>query len=126
MRHLTTTHVLHWRTVRGLAKAIAIGSIFIVGCTAEVETAHPVVVADTEAVVQVDTVPVDVYSYPRAEYRGRPVYLVNGRWYYPQGRRWYYYRTEPTELIRHRRSIQQAPPARPHYGPTSDDAVRVR
>jgi len=126
MRHLTTTlDVLHRRAVHGLATTLAIGSIALVGCTAEVETAHPVVAADTEAVVEVDTVPVNVYSYPRTEYRGRPVYLVNGRWYYSQGRRWYSYRTEPTELIRHRRYIQQAPPAR-HYGPTSDDAVRVR
>jgi len=126
MRHLTTrVDVLHWRALRGFAK-VAIASIFIVGCTAEVETAHPVVAADTEAVVEVNTVPVDVYSSPRVMYRGRPVYLVNGRWYYTEGRRWYSYRTEPPELIRHRRYVQQAPPARPYYGPSSDDAVRVR
>ena len=75
-------------------------SLYVAGCTAEVETAHPVVYADDEGAVEVDTVPAaDVYAYPHTEDRGHAVYNVNGRWYYPRGRRWYYYRNEPPELV---------------------------
>ncbi|SRR5258705_2407188 len=109
----------------GLAALVALACLG--GCTAEVETAHPVVVADDEPAVEVETVPAaDVYAYPRTEYRGHVVYYVSGRWYYPRGRRWYYYRTEPQELNRHRRYIQQAPPAPRSYEPQPGDAVRVR
>src|SRR6266550_2907588 len=83
-----------------------------VACTAEVETARPVVATDDEAIVEAETVPAnDVYSYPRADYHGHVVYYVNNRWYTPRGQRWYYYRTEPPELVRHRRYVEQAPPA---------------
>jgi hypothetical protein len=122
----------HMKT--GAATMVALACL--AGCTAEVETAHPVVVTETthpvavtddETVVEVETVPAaDVYAYPRTEYRGHVVYYVNGRWYYPRGRRWYYYRSEPPELLRHRRYIQQAPPAPRSYEPRRDDAVRVR
>src|SRR6476646_7224756 len=114
------------RRARSLEELVALGCL--AGCTAEVETAHPVVAADDEAVVEVETVPAaDVYAYPRTEYRGHTVYYVNGRWYYPHGRRWSYYRTEPPDLVRHRRYIQQAPPAPRSYEPRrGDDAVRVR
>ena len=96
-------------------------------CTAEVETAHPVVVTDDEVALEAETMPVaDVYAYPHTEYRGRSVYFVNGRWYYPRGRRWYYYRTEPPELIRHRSYVQQAPPAPRVYQPRPGEAVQVR
>jgi len=110
---------LHSSLVAGcLAAALA------TGCSAQVETAAYPTAAD-EDVVAVETVPTDVYVYPRTEYRGHSVYYVNGRWYSPRGRHWYYYRTEPDELVRHRRYIQQAPPAaRPVYRP--DDAVQVR
>ena len=111
----------HKAVSAGLAALFALGT----ACTAEVETAHPVVATDDEAAVEVETVPAaDVYAYPRTEYRGHAVYYVNGRWYYPRGRRWYYYRNEPPELIRHRRYVQQAPPA-PRYEQPGD-AVRVR
>jgi hypothetical protein len=112
------------RAAWGLATMLALGSF--AACTAEVETAHPVVAADDEAVVEADTVPAaDFYAYPHTEYRGRTVYYVNGRWYYPHGRRWYYYRSEPTELVRHRRYVQEAPPA-PRYERRRDEAVPVR
>src|SRR4051812_35547353 len=112
---------------RGLAAVHASYVMALVaGCTAEVETARPVVVADDAELVEVQTAPADVYAYPRTEYRGHPVYYVNGHWYYPQGRRWYYYRTEPTELTRHRRYVEQAPPAPRPYYPPPGDAVRVQ
>jgi hypothetical protein len=127
MRHLSTAlEIFRLRGVHGAAAAIAFGIAAVAGCTAEVETAHPVVVdTDTEATVEVQTVPADIYAYPRAQYRGRNVYWVNGYWYYPNGSHWYYYRAEPPELVRHRRYIETAPPARPAY-PPPDEAVRVR
>src|SRR5882672_8437286 len=97
----------------------------LIGCTAEVRTAHPEVVTDDE--VEIDAAPaVDVYSYPHTEYRGQSVYYVNGRWYRPHGKRWTYYRNEPAELVRHRRYVQQAPPARRAYEPRPGEATRVR
>jgi hypothetical protein len=97
---------------------IALGT----GCTARVDTASAATVDDE---VEVDAAPLQVESYPQTEYRGHTVYLVNGRWYYPRGHRWYYYRTEPEPLVRHRRYIQAAPPARPAYAPPGE-ARRVQ
>src|SRR5438034_796275 len=118
MRYLEKVDLLRSHAARGFAMAALGSALCLAACTAEVETAHPVVVADDEAAVEVDTVPVvDVYAYPHTEYRGHAVYYVNGRWYYPRGRRWYTYRNEPQELVRHRQYIQQAPPARRPYEP---------
>lgn len=96
----------------------------LTGCTAEVRTAHPELVADDE--VEVETAPPDVYTYPHTEYRGQVVYYVNGRWYRPHGKRWGYYRNEPPDLVRHRRHVEQAPPARRAYEPRPGEATRVR
>jgi hypothetical protein len=103
-------------TAKGLSVAVsACAAALAVGaCTATVETAHPVVAADDEAVVTVETVPPDIYVHPHTEYRGRTVYYVDGRWYYPHDSRWYAYRAEPAELTRRRPYVQQAPPARPY------------
>jgi hypothetical protein len=103
------------RPARGLAVVCVAFAISFVGCTAEVETARPVVASDNADLIEVETAPADISSYPHTEYRGRLVYFVNGRWYYPSGRRWYYYRTEPPDLVRHRRYIETAPPARSPY-----------
>jgi hypothetical protein len=113
----------------GVWRAVVAGCCvaWVGACTAEVETAHPVVVTDDEAAVEVETVPAaDFSAYPRAEHRGHVVYYVNGRWYYPRGRRWYYYRTEPPELTRHRGYVQQAPPAPRVYQQRPGEAVQVR
>jgi hypothetical protein len=116
------------RVRRRLGVLVAIFSACAaVACTAEVETARPVVATDDEAIVEAETVPAnDVYAYPQAQYHGNAVFYVNGRWYTPRGRRWYYYREEPPELLRQRRYIQQAPPAPRVYQPGPDEAVRVR
>jgi hypothetical protein len=106
---------LRSRRVRALA-VICVGcAISFVGCTAEVETARPVVASDDADLVEVQTVPADIYAYPHVDYRGRPVYYVNGRWYSGNGQRWYYYLNEPPDLVRHRRYIETAPPARSPY-----------
>jgi len=103
------------RAARTLAVVCVGGAISLVGCTAEVETARPVVASDDADLIEVDTVPADIYASPHVDYRGRPVYYANGRWYYGNGRRWYYYRNEPPDLVRHRRYIETAPPARSPY-----------
>jgi len=92
------------------------------GCTAQVETATPGPVDDE---VEIEAAPTQVETYPRTEYRGHVVYLVNGRWVYPRGHRWYAYRTEPAPLVRHRTYIQAAPAARPGYAPPGE-ARRVQ
>lgn len=61
--------------------------------------------------VEVETVPAHVEVYPSYYYRGRTVYLVDGRWYYRRGPRWVYYREEPAELHRHRSYVERAPRA---------------
>jgi hypothetical protein len=51
----------------------------------------------------IDGPPPRYRSYPRQDYRGRPAYLVNGRWYYssPQDG-WVIFRDEPRELRSYR------------------------
>jgi len=73
------------------------------GCYASVE--EPAVYAEA------DTVPADITIYPHTVYDGRVVYYYGDRWWYSDGGRWAYYRHEPEPLNRHRRYVQQAPPA---------------
>ena len=96
----------------------------VLACTAEVTTRHPAVVTAEEDIV-VDAAPVNVYAYPHTVYRGEPVYYVDGRWYRRRGPRWVYYRHEPPDLVRHRRHVEVAPPAR-RYQPAPGEAIRVR
>src|SRR4051794_29595470 len=86
-------------------------ALAMTGCTAEVHTARPVVEYD-EPVVEVQAAPVRVESYPRYTYRGRDVYLVDGRWYSRRGGRWVVYREEPRELARYRTQVR----GRVYYG----------
>jgi len=118
-----------FRTFSGIpgpvpAIVLSCASLVAVGCTAQVQPASATVVADEE--VTVEAAPVDVYTYPHTEYRGTTVYYVNGRWYRPRGNRWSYYRTEPAELVRHRRYVQEAPPARRSQARPGNEAERVR
>lgn len=78
-----------------------------IGCYAYAEPAY----------VEARAAPVEVYQYPRTYYEGRPVYLVNGRWYFVDRGRWHYYRSEPRPLYRERVYIEQAPaaPRRRYY-----------
>jgi hypothetical protein len=122
MQHL---NVPSWVASRATAVIVACVSWVGVGCTAQVQPASATIVTDDE--VAVEATPVNIYSYPHTEYRGATVYYVNGRWYRPRGNRWYYYHREPAELVRHRRYIQAAPPARPPYGGgPPGEAERVR
>jgi len=104
-------HVACWlECVRNLlaAGAIALGTA---SCYAYAEPAY----------VEARYVPDYVYSYPSVYYEGRPVYLIDGRWYFDRGGRWVYYRDEPDVLYRQRVYIQQAPEAerRRYYRPPS-------
>jgi hypothetical protein len=54
--------------------------------------------------VEVDTAPSHYETYPHTTYEGRPVYYVDGRWYYRHGPRWGYYREEPRPLVEYRSS----------------------
>jgi hypothetical protein len=86
--------------------AAACAALALGGCYAYAEP--PTIYAEaSEAPVEID-----VQTYPRAQYEGRPVYLYHDRWYYREGSRWHYYRREPAELHRQRSYVQQAPPAR--------------
>jgi hypothetical protein len=67
------------------------------------------------ATVYADSVPPDIYAYPRVAYGGGYAYLVDGAWYYPSSGGWVVLQGEPPELYRYRTTyVQQAPPA---YGP---------
>lgn len=66
---------------------------------------------------EVTSAPYGYDAYPHTYYEGRQVYYVNGRWGYPQQRGWRYYQTEPAPLVRHRTTVQAAPPAGPRYAP---------
>jgi hypothetical protein len=75
----------------------------VTGCAATV-TATPArtAVLYDYPVEYVEAAPVRVYERPRVDYRGRPAYLVDGRWYYRSDRGWLYFRDEPGELKRAR------------------------
>jgi len=70
-------------------------------------------------VVEVQTVPVQIESYPRYAYAGSYAYLVDDRWYYRSRGRWVVFREEPRELRTYRveharrnpRPVYSAPPA---------------
>lgn len=69
--------------------------------------------------IALDTVPYDVYSYPRAWYQGGYAYWDGGRWLYPTQRGWFTFRSEPTELGRYRTRYRgtpyfASPPVRPY------------
>jgi len=119
-RHVSSSTRAKW--IECCALALSAACAFL-GCTAEVRTARPAVVVEDDVVV--DTAPVDVYAYPHTVYRGETVYYVDGRWYHRRGPRWVYYRHEPPDLVRHRRHVDVAPPAR-RYQPTPGEAIRVR
>src|SRR5689334_5922708 len=102
MRNHATRKIAYSTSLAGGAFALALFAS-VAGCTAHVEPATAVVEADDE--VAVDAAPTNVYVYPHTEYRGRTVYLVNGRWYYPRANRWYVYRSEPAPLVRRRHYV---------------------
>jgi hypothetical protein len=75
------------------------------------------VVVNDHPVVYVERAPIRVYERPSVVYRGRPAYLVDGRWYSRSDRGWLYFRDEPAELRRARASrsqtrVQADPPRR--------------
>lgn len=108
---------------RALALPFALLAFGAAGCTAEVRTAHPVVTVEDDVVA--DSAPVNVYAYPHTVYRGETAYYVDGRWYQRRGPHWVYYRSEPPDLVRHRRHVEVAPPAR-RFEPAPGEAIRVR
>jgi hypothetical protein len=63
------------------------------------------------AVVEVDTVPPDIESYPSFYIDGGYAYYVDGRWYRRGPHGWGYYRHEPPQLVRQREIIARSPPA---------------
>jgi hypothetical protein len=67
---------------------------------------------DEDAIVYVDTAPVNVEVYPHYYYGGGYAYYVEGRWYRRGPRGWGYYRQEPPELEHQRPAMQQAPEVR--------------
>jgi hypothetical protein len=87
----------------------------VTGCYAEVQ-AEPAYVTTSEAVtyeepvVYVETVPVNVETYPRVYYRGSYVYWVDGRWYSRGPRGWGYYRAEPRGLVTYRTDFERRYP----------------
>jgi hypothetical protein len=115
-----------WVARCATAVIVSCASWVLVGCTAQAQVQPATVSVVTEEELVVDAAPVNVYTYPHAEYGGATVYYVEGRWYRPRGNRWSYYRSEPAALVRHRRYVQEAPPARPTYARPRGEAERVR
>lgn len=69
-------------------------------------------------VAYVSRPPPRYWYYPHREYRGRPAYLIHGRWYYSSPHGWAVFRREPTELRRYRERRNEDAPrraSRPRY-----------
>jgi hypothetical protein len=90
--------------------ALLIGAVLLLLAPACYVGAEP-------AYVTAQVEPAHVHTYPRTYYEGRPVYLIDGRWYFQERGRWVYYREEPDTLDRERTYIEQAPraPSRRRY-----------
>jgi hypothetical protein len=92
--------MIRWLAPLGLCLGL---STLLPGCVAH---ARGALVYDHE-VEYVDAAPERVEYYPNTYYRGRPAYLVDGRWYYHSGNRWVVFRDEPRELREYR--VHRAP-----------------
>lgn len=79
----------------GLVVSLSAGCVVRAGAAAD----YPV--------VEVQTVPATIETYPHVVYQGRTTYLVDDRWYYRRGERWVVYQREPAELTRHRTTNRQ-------------------
>ncbi|HTV21279.1 MAG TPA: hypothetical protein VMG12_21480 [Polyangiaceae bacterium] len=109
------------------ALAIAVCSITVasasVGCAGSTQLRGGLVF--DYPVYYLDAPPPRVHRYPSAYYRGRPAYLVDGRWYYSTPRGWVVFRREPRELRDYREARRGEPterryrtPSRRYEGPT--------
>ena len=98
----------------GCLAAVTLLPLASSGCTAQGRVSGAVVY--DEPVVEVQTVPVAVETYPRYYYRDRYVYLVDGRWYARSSAgAWVVFREEPAPLRTYRTQYygrHTAPPAR--------------
>jgi hypothetical protein len=79
------------------------------GCTARVAAQPAYFESEIGAAVVAPSVPVDIQTYPRVQYGGTYVYLVEGRWYYPTRRGYMVYRREPPALRVERERIYADP-----------------
>ena len=102
-----------WMLAAGLACMLGAS-----GCVAHATTAAAVTV--DEPVVEVETVPVEIESYPRHYYQGEYVYLVDGQWYYRRRGHWVVYTVEPRALVNVRVGYQARFGA--HYRPHAEVA----
>lgn len=84
---------VHWRPWAVLG-AMALTSV--TGCVGETQLRAGLLF--DYPVTYVHRPPPRVRYYPRTVYRGRPAYLVHGRWYYSSPRGWVVFRGEPREL----------------------------
>jgi hypothetical protein len=110
-----TSNAGRWLRNLGLGLAFAAA---LPGCMAH---ARGEVVYDYP-VTYVERAPERIETYPRAEYHGRPAYLVDGRWYYQNNRRWVVFQDEPGELREYRSRHYARTPVR--YGTYSEPYAR--
>jgi hypothetical protein len=100
------------------------------GCAARVYSSEPAYPASgDDSVVYVDTVPINIETYPHYYYGDGYAYYVDGRWYRRGPRGWGYYRQEPPELERRRVEVRQAPEAprgRPYVQQAPEEPSRER
>jgi hypothetical protein len=92
---------------RVLFLALPAALALLPACT--IEPATPFI--GGSATFYAQTVPTDIYTYPRVWYGDRFVYLVGDQWYAPQGRAWVVLRSEPPALTRYRSAYRPRPPA---------------
>ena len=97
---------------------LGVGALAITGAGCYARAGGGVVVE--EPTVEVETVPVEVESYPSYYYGGSYVYLVDGHWYTRARGHWHVYRVEPRALASVRVSYEAKFGA--HYRPRPENA----
>ena len=82
--------------LRALRTVPALALMF--GCAGEYSYSTPGTTYPTGADIYYDQPPTNIETYPYYDYRGQPLYDVNGRYWGRRDNRWYYYRERPRDL----------------------------
>jgi hypothetical protein len=92
----------------------ALGSLGATGCWATFTPIPAEIAYEGGVLVPADTVPPNIWAYPRTYFDGTYAYLAGGVWYFPTPQGWMVYRREPVELSRERTRIYSAPEVGPY------------
>ena len=84
--------------LRFLATVTVASAAVLAGCAHDYQTA---------SYAETTSAPVAIEKSPSVSYEGRPVYLVEDKWYFREGSQWRYFLEEPPPLRKRREQWQR-------------------